>query len=69
MGAAVHALSKWHLRCNADADTVYVQYGRTRTEEAARRARTERRTRTGGPAGRGNRDAGTPRKRREGAGV
>ena len=69
MGAAVHALSKWHLRCNAGVDTVYVRYGRTRTEEAARRTRTEGRTRTGGPTGRESRDAGPPRERREGAGV
>ena len=40
MGAAVRALSKWHLRCNAGVDTVYIRYGRTRTEEAARRTRT-----------------------------
>ena len=40
MGAAVRALSKWHLRCNAGVDTIYIRYGRTRTEEAARRTRT-----------------------------
>ena len=40
LGAAVCALSEWHLRCNAGVDTDYVRYGRTRTGEAARRTRT-----------------------------